>query len=146
MLSFWSTVGTNAVNVSYAIDRAFWGFTPFGFHIIRRVSPMQIRVSHILITFAGSQHVDGVVARSRDEALQRAADVLFRARKGEDFEALAREYSDDPTTAKKGGRMPLIEHGMMVPQFEEAAFSLKPGQISDIVETEFGFHVIKRLY
>ena len=120
--------------------------TAVGFHIIRRVKPMTIRVSQILITHEGSQGVDGASRRTREEALRRAADVLFRARKGEDFAALAREYSEDPGTRARGGRMSRIDRGQMEPAFEEAAFSLQPGQVSDIVETEFGFHVIRRIY
>jgi peptidyl-prolyl cis-trans isomerase SurA len=119
--------------------------TPFGFHIIKRVEPMTIRVSHILVTYAGSEAAEGVF-RTRDQALERAADVLFRARNGEDFAALAREFSDDPFTKKRGGRMARLDRGMMLPQFEEVAFSLTPGQISDIVETSAGFHIIKRHY
>jgi parvulin-like peptidyl-prolyl isomerase len=117
-----------------------------GFHIIRRVKPELIRVSHILITHAGAGGMEVSATRGRDEALQVALDVLFRARKGEDFAELAREYSDDRMTADKGGRLPMIDRGQTVPQFEEAVFSLAPGEISDVVETQFGFHVIKRLY
>jgi len=120
--------------------------TQYGFHIIRRVKPELVRVSHILITHAGSNALETTATRGRDEALQVALDVLFRARKGEDFAELAREYSDDRMTAEKGGRLPMIDRGQTVPQFEEAVFSLAPGEISDVVETQFGFHVIKRLY
>jgi peptidyl-prolyl cis-trans isomerase SurA len=120
--------------------------TPFGFHIIRRVDPKPVRVSHILITYAGSDEIHAVKTRGRDEALQIALDALFRARKGEDFAALAGEYSEDRLTAGKGGKLPPIDRGQTVPEFEEVAFSLEPGQISDVVETKFGFHVIKRLH
>jgi peptidyl-prolyl cis-trans isomerase SurA len=117
-----------------------------GFHILKRVKPMRIRVAHILITHSGSLHLDSPSKRTREEALQRAGDVLFRAKKGEDFAALAKEYSEDPISKDKGGRMWAMDRGDMVPEFEEAAFALQPGQVSDIVETEFGFHIIKRLY
>jgi peptidyl-prolyl cis-trans isomerase SurA len=117
--------------------------TPYGSHIIRRVKLELIRVQQILVTHAGAD--DGIAARGRDEALQRAMDVLFRARKGESFEALAEEFSDDPLTAKKGGRLPPLQYGQAVPEFEDAAFRLKPGEISDVVESHFGFHIIKRV-
>jgi peptidyl-prolyl cis-trans isomerase SurA len=120
--------------------------TPFGFHIIKRVSPDAIRLEHILISHAGSDGLERNMGRGREEALQRALDLLFRIRKGEDFEALAREYSDDKLTAPKGGRLALIGRGQTVPEFEEAAFALEPGQVSDVVETKFGFHIIKRVY
>jgi peptidyl-prolyl cis-trans isomerase SurA len=119
--------------------------TPYGFHIIKRVKIENIVVCHILITHAGSEGQDAVMTRGRDEALQRAMDVLFRARKGEDFAKLAAEYSDDKRSGARGGRLPPLSRGQTVAPFEDAAFNLKPGQVSDIVETSFGFHIIKRI-
>lgn len=120
--------------------------TPFGFHIIRRVKVETIRVVHILVLHAGSKSLEDQNVRPRDAALQRALDVLFRARRGEDFAALAMECSEDKFTRDKGGRMAPITRGQTVAEFEEAAFSLQPGQISDVVETTFGFHIIKRIW
>jgi peptidyl-prolyl cis-trans isomerase SurA len=118
--------------------------TPYGLHLIRRVEPKRIRVSHILLTYAATgQLVEA--SRTRQEALERALDAAFRAKQGEDFAALAREYSDDPASAERGGRLSPMRHGIFVPEFEDAAFRLQPGEVSDVVETEFGFHVIKRL-
>src|SRR5690606_7266707 len=62
---------------------------------------------------------------------------------GADFEALAKEHSVDITSAKKGGDLGYFTRGQMVPPFEEAAFSLPIGQVSDVVETQFGFHLVK---
>lgn len=118
--------------------------TPFGFHIIRRVEDKTIRVAHILVSYNTGEM--GETSRSRDDALKRAFDVLFRARQGEDFAALALEYSDDARNNKTGGRLAPIRIGVMVPEFEDAAFRLRPGEISDVVETNYGFHIIKRLY
>jgi parvulin-like peptidyl-prolyl isomerase len=80
---------------------------------------------------------------SKDEARAKAQSLLDRARKGEDFARLAEEYSDDPGSKTKGGDLGYFSKGMMTPPFEQAAFSLKPGEISAPVETEFGFHIIK---
>jgi peptidyl-prolyl cis-trans isomerase C len=73
----------------------------------------------------------------------KAEDVLKRARAGEDFAALAKEFSTDPGSKNEGGELGWFGRGQMVKPFEDAAFSLQPGQISDVVESDFGFHIIQ---
>ena len=134
-------------NVAFALEEnAISGIveTPFGFHILKRVKIETIRVQHILIAQGGTRGLGVKATRTEQEALKRALDVLFRARKGESFDDLAREFSDDQLTASRGGRMPRISRGQTVPEFEEVAFGLAPGQVSDVVRTEFGFHIIRR--
>lgn len=82
-------------------------------------------------------------AEHRDSARTRAEEALARARAGEDFEVLVAEYSDEPRAAERGGLLEPGREGSWVPEFWEAASSLDEGEISDVVETEFGFHVIR---
>ena len=104
----------------------------------RLTLPEQVRVRHILITWKplGKQDDRAFI---HDQMLP----ILERARAGEDFAALAREFSDDFATRQAGGDTGLFHRGQMSPTFEEAAFALKIGEISDPVETPFGVHIIK---
>jgi peptidyl-prolyl cis-trans isomerase SurA len=82
-------------------------------------------------------------AEARLAAREEAEQALARARSGEDFARLAREYSDDPGSRDKGGELGWVRKGELLPEFEDALFAMRPGQISDIVETSFGYHIIK---
>jgi peptidyl-prolyl cis-trans isomerase NIMA-interacting 1 len=104
----------------------------------------QIRASHVLVMYRGSERAPPDVSRSKDEARARAQEVLGRARRGEDFAALARQFSDEPGAGPRGGDLGRFGRGRMVAPFEQAAFGLSVNQVSNIVETPFGYHVIKR--
>jgi hypothetical protein len=109
-----------------------------------KAPPAKISARHILIQWMGCDHAAPNVVRTRDQALAVAKEVLKRARAGEDFARLAVEYSDEPNADQRGGSLGRFGHGAMVKAFEDAAFALQPGEISDVVETGFGFHVIQR--
>jgi len=96
-------------------------------------TPEQVRVRHILID-GRSCNPEAQIARILEQARQ----------PGADFAALAREYSQDPGTAKRGGDLGFFGRGRMAPEFEEAAFALaKPGDLSGVVSTSFGLHIIQ---
>ncbi len=97
----------------------------------------QVQASHILINI--DPQAD---ASQKAEARKKIEKIRKRLQKGEDFAALAKEFSQCPSNAK-GGDLGYFKRGQMVPPFEQAAFALKPGTISDIVETKFGYHLIK---
>jgi len=104
----------------------------------RFVTPEKREVSHILLSVP-SDAGEGEVAGTRE----RLAALKERLLAGESFEDLARENSDDPGSAAGGGTLGFIESGMMVPEFEAAAFALSPGEVSDPVRTNFGWHLVK---
>jgi len=108
-------------------------------HADRYRQPEERRASHILIPVAKDAAAGAV-----KEAESRAAEVLAQVRKTPgDFGKLAKQYSKDPGSADKGGDLGWFGHGMMVKPFEEAAFALKEGQISDLVRSDFGYHIIR---
>ncbi|HMI88173.1 MAG TPA: peptidylprolyl isomerase, partial [Polyangiaceae bacterium] len=94
----------------------------------------------------GSRGAAPAVVRTKDQAKKRAQEVLKKSRgpQASDFAALAKKYSDDPGSGPKGGELGQFNRGQMVKPFSDAAFALKPGDVSEIIESEFGFHVIKR--
>jgi hypothetical protein len=104
----------------------------------------QIGARHVLIQWMGCERAPASVVRTREQARAVAEDVLRRAKAGEDLGRLAVEFSDEPGAAGRGGSLGRFGHGQMVRAFEDVAFALKPGELSGIVETSFGFHVIQR--
>ena len=99
--------------------------------------PEQARVAHILVLTQGKSDDEKAAAKTKIE------DLLKKAKAGDDFAALAKEFSEDPGSKDQGGEY-TFPRGQMVPAFEESAFTLKDGEISGVVETEYGYHIIKK--
>jgi peptidyl-prolyl cis-trans isomerase C len=98
----------------------------------------RLRASHIL-----RRVPEGATPSQKEAVREEVKRLLARIRKGEDFAKIAREASQDAGSAGKGGTLGDFSRGQMTPAFEQAAFALKPGETSDVVETPFGFHVIQ---
>ncbi len=99
----------------------------------------RVHVQHILLMTVGKTDAEA------EEIRQKAEDVLKQAKKGAKFEDLAKKYSEDPGTKDKGGDLGWITQGQTVPEFEKTAFGLEKDKISDLVKTQYGFHIIKVL-
>jgi peptidyl-prolyl cis-trans isomerase D len=97
-------------------------------------TPEQVRASHILFKTNGKNDA---------EVKAKAEKVLKEAKGGADFAALAKKYSEDEASAKQGGDLDYFGKGRMVPEFDQVAFAMEPGQTSDLVKTQFGYHIIK---
>lgn len=102
-------------------------------------NPEMVRARHILVAVKPNATED-----EKKAAKKKADELLEKAKKGEDFATLASEHSDDPGSKAKGGDLGFFTTGSMVGKFEQAAYALKPGEISEVVETEFGYHIIKQ--
>jgi len=120
--------------VGDAVLRAYYNA-----HIDQYKVENRVHVEHILFKTIGK--TDAEIAEIR----QKAEDVQKQAKKGANFEDLAKKYSEDDSTKPKGGDLGWIVEGQTVPEFQQAAFSLPKGSISDLVKTQYGFHIIKVL-
>jgi len=101
--------------------------------------------AHILVWYRGCKDAPDTVSRTRSAAEDRARRIAVLAREpGADFAELARRYSDDPLAARSGGYLGIVQRGELDLAFELALFALAPGEVSHVVETEYGWHVIQR--
>lgn len=106
--------------------------------------PKQIGAKHILVMHAQSKSKPDNITRSREDARRRAEEALTKVRIGAEFEAIVKEYTDEPGGAERGGDLGVFDRSTMVKSFADAAFMLQVGEVSGVVETVYGFHVIKR--
>lgn len=116
--------------------------TRYGYHLIKVTQRQhrfpKIKASHILIGYHNSEgQIDTTFAKLRADS------VLAQLNAGASFEEMALKYSDDPGSKEKGGDLGYFERRMMVKEFDEVAFQMEVGQISDLVQTNFGYHIIK---
>ena len=98
----------------------------------------QVKVRHILIAVP-----PGADAKTDAAAKAKAEDLLKQIKSGGNFAELASKNSDDPGSKAQGGELGWLDHGKTVPEFDKAAFSLAPGQTSDLVKTQFGYHILQ---
>jgi peptidyl-prolyl cis-trans isomerase D len=97
----------------------------------------RVKVRHILLTTTGKSKEEEAAIKAKAEGL------LKQIKGGADFAKLAKENSQDPGSAQKGGDLDWVTHGQTVPEFDKAAFSMKPGEISDLVKTQYGYHILQ---
>jgi peptidyl-prolyl cis-trans isomerase C len=128
---------TKGVEISDADAKKFYDDNPDKFQ-----QPEEVRASHILLLTQDPVTKQPISPEKKKEKEKLIKDLKARAEKGEDFAALAKQYSEDPGSKDNGGEY-TFPRGRMVPEFEAAAFSLKTNQISDVVETQYGYHIIK---
>ena len=107
-------------------------------------SPDAIIAQHVLVVYKGAKRAPKDVTRTKGQARARAQDALDKIRSGAPFEEVVKAFSDDTGSVGRMGSLGKFHKGDMDPTFGAAAFALGVGQVSDIVETPFGFHIIKR--
>lgn len=110
----------------------------------QRNEPDKIVVKHVLVQFAGAKNARADVTRSRGDACLRALEARSQLKAGESFGDVVANYSDEAGAATREGLVGTITRRDVVPAFADAAFELHPGEVSHVVETEFGYHIILR--
>ena len=106
--------------------------------------PARVGARHLLVMHKGSRGQPEGITRTREEARRRAQACLLEVRSGIAFEEVVRRCTEEPGGAERGGDLGVFDRTQMVKPFADVAFALKKGEVSELVETAFGFHVIKR--
>jgi hypothetical protein len=107
-------------------------------------APDTIIAQHVLVIYKGAKRAPKTITRSKADAKARAGEALAKVKGGATFEDVVKDYSDDAGSVDRMGSLGKFHRDDMDPAFSAAAFALQPGQVSDVVETPFGFHIIKR--
>lgn len=111
---------------------------------VRSDEPAKITVKHILVKYAGAKRASETVTRTREEACLRALDAREKLEQGAEFAEVVASHSEEPGAASREGSLGAIQRTDVAPPFADAAFELGRGEVSHVVETDFGFHVIIR--
>ncbi|CAN5924950.1 hypothetical protein BH11MYX4_BH11MYX4_12660 [soil metagenome] len=106
--------------------------------------PVKIGAKHVLVKYAGAKKARPNVIRSREDACLRAQEAREKLAEGMPFAEVVSLYSEEPGATTREGSLGTVERSHVVPAFADAAFELKAGEVSHVVETDFGFHVIMR--
>ena len=117
---------------------------PYGYVFAERCELELVHPRHILVRYAGAKNAPDSVERTEAEALALAEAIHAELEGGADFAATARERSDDGS-AERGGDLGVVGRGVLAPEFEEAVYGMGPGDLSRVVKTDFGFHIIERV-
>ena len=128
------------VTVTDAETKKFYDDHPEEFE-----QPEMVHVRHILLLTMDTATRQPLTDDQQKAKRKQIDDILKRVRAGEDFAKLATQYSEDPGSKDNGGELPAFPRGQMVPEFEAAAFALSTNQISDVVTTQYGYHIIQLL-
>jgi hypothetical protein len=107
-------------------------------------APDTIIAQHVLVIYKGAKRAPKTITRTKADAKARAGEALGKIKGGATFEDVVKDYSDDAGSVDRMGSLGKFHRDDMDPAFSAAAFALQPGQVSDVVETPFGFHIIKR--
>jgi parvulin-like peptidyl-prolyl isomerase len=106
--------------------------------------PAKITAQHVLVKYAGAKKAAASVTRTREQACLRAEEARSKLEQGMSFADVVSAYSEEPGAATRAGSLGPIERSNVVAPFADAAFELRAGEVSHVVETDFGFHVILR--
>jgi peptidyl-prolyl cis-trans isomerase NIMA-interacting 1 len=107
--------------------------------------PTQVGARHILIMHNESTSKPESITRTKAEGRARAQEALLKIRGGANFEEMVKQYTDEPGGAERSGDLGVFDRSTMVKPFADAAFALKVGEVSEVVETKYGYHIIKRI-